>query len=83
MARTPELLTKPVAIARVDRLDRRWRPCPRLGSSTNALTASHWVNGARIAGEQRRAEDGQERRHLRDREDDQQQQRQQVDAPRC
>ena len=47
MGSTPELLTNPVAMARkMASID--VATGPRDGSSTNAFTASHWVNGARM-----------------------------------
>src|SRR6478735_1120664 len=47
MGATPELLTNPVAIA-LKMASIEVATGPRDGSSTNALTASHWVNGARM-----------------------------------
>ena len=45
---TPESLTKPVAIAAYPAFT-AVATLPRLGSSTNATTASHWRNGASTA----------------------------------
>ena len=75
---TPESLTNPVAMAAYPAFDGRAPPLPSSGSSTNATTASHWRNGARMAANT--AEPRIERNGgiLQDREHDQEQQRQQV-----